>query len=1183
MFDFIKESNLALEELAKKDKKYKSIVAPLKTLLSNIKREFLSFEKAHQLVLKDTNDNQEKLNHLFSEKIKTFKTNIQLVHEQVDQELLVLDEQSNLDLINLKNQMAHEIDKINNSLSEIYDVFLQSKSSAQNIRSKEISIIERNIINIKKQSALSIEKLESNHHEDITNINEIYANNLLLIDNELSDYEKSISTQIKSINETKNFYRDQSDKKYLSIKSDYHQALTEFNKSIDNLKIKKADLLKDIKDVYESQKKPLEAALDKLKSDYQLNNKELEKTYKDKVETHKNNINIIIDNFNIEKEKLIKETGESISLLNSKLSSFRDAITSERQDKTLEHKKLVNDATTEDEIKTLNKEHRKFLRNQENELNKQIIRTEKETQSKMKEHYHKLSILEYKLIEDKSNWRMLGKKIIIEQKQLIYNNEQNYIYEQKVIEQQLKHIKQLYELEMDRLDHDHLSQIAPLDLKLSIANSISEKDVNLLSNDTNYHLSHYQYEEDSLNHKLNVFRTNKKHEISLLDLKLEHETNVLNMTLQLQIDKENVLKEQQLANQKLKKDLINHTFESVVEANELKYLQDKTAFEIELEHFKKQEQAYSEYLSNSLHLKHNTLKVKLSLEDSNLYFYEQLELVNNKKELITKDLEVIHSRVHFLFNQIYLIYNIHHHFMLSLINFYEIPAHPEDVKQFIQLYLQVFKELKTLQEYSKDQFLFDLNTFQEQKINDLTSDKLNTDINILVSDYQEKIRVIDDKISNLKHLNQQLDDQVIILSSNIDRIQSLINNVEKKDLSQKELSAEKLLLSKQLNNLESEIATLDATIIKNGIQIEKLYNQLENINKDLNHKKSQLTIKNQKEAKNYLQQKVFYTVSIKKVSQLFESYEDRIMALTSKLDQPIYLTDKIMNEYQKGFINIEELFEKQNNSLYQDLLRGSVKLSNSLMQKQNLLKISFTQKQKSVQSQLQSEKTALETSEKKLLSEFNIHLENLIKEKDSLILNIKNSLFKEKELELEQKRKAIKIIEDQIMSSESNLTNEMMLIDANLKSVIEQMNLEYNKQVLKLDQNNQKAVLRLNELLLVKEKNLKVLQENTSTKNTQLSSRFTHTENKLIEQNKQKLANLEQSIIKKQQLFDKKRSQVVEYLKEILNKKNQVIKENDKKMQKFTLKVENHEKVLYLKELEDAKKSYIFKQKTLKL
>src|SRR5690554_5637177 len=138
-------------------------------------------------------------------------------------------------------------------------------------------------------------------------------------------------------------------------------------------------------------------------------------------------------------------------------------------------------------------------------------------------------------------------------------------------------------------------------------------------------------------------------------------------------------------------------------------------------------------------------------------------------EMMTKDLEVIHSRVHFLFNQIYLIYNIHHHFMLSLINFYEIPAHPEDVKQFIHLYLQVFKELKTLQEYSKDQFLFDLNTFQEQKINDLTSDKLNTDINILVSDYQEKIRVIDDKISNLKHLNQQLDDQVIILSSNIDR------------------------------------------------------------------------------------------------------------------------------------------------------------------------------------------------------------------------------------------------------------------------------------------------------------------------------------------------------------------------------------------------------------------------------
>ena len=59
-----------------------------------------------------------------------------------------------------------------------------------------------------------------------------------------------------------------------------------------------------------------------------------------------------------------------------------------------------------------------------------------------------------------------------------------------------------------------------------------------------------------------------------------------------------------------------------------------------------------------------------------------------------------------------------------------IPAHPEDVKQYIHLYLDVFKHLNSIQEQAKDQFLLDLNTFQEVKINDLSALKLKTDYDL---------------------------------------------------------------------------------------------------------------------------------------------------------------------------------------------------------------------------------------------------------------------------------------------------------------------------------------------------------------------------------------------------------------------------------------------------------------------
>ena len=76
MFEFVKTSNLALDELAKKDKKYTDILSELKRLLSAIKGEFLTFDKAHKKVEQFTNEAHIEVKARFNEKMKMFDLNL---------------------------------------------------------------------------------------------------------------------------------------------------------------------------------------------------------------------------------------------------------------------------------------------------------------------------------------------------------------------------------------------------------------------------------------------------------------------------------------------------------------------------------------------------------------------------------------------------------------------------------------------------------------------------------------------------------------------------------------------------------------------------------------------------------------------------------------------------------------------------------------------------------------------------------------------------------------------------------------------------------------------------------------------------------------------------------------------------------------------------------------------------
>ena len=1182
MFEFIKSSNLALDDLAKKDKKYKPIINQLKTLLSEIKGEFLTFDKAHIKTEQTINESHTLIKDTFNEKINLLNKNLGIYSKDIDTKIAQVKQDHHHQIQQNSDELLAQIEDIRHKITEYQAQFETQKSKALTIRSKEISDIDKVIANIKKQSALSIEKLESNHQKDLDNLmHKFRADEQLILDASKVASEK-IEIDLNQIEETKNLYREQSDKKYVSIKSDYHEASIAFNKAVDKLKKNKELALKKLASNDEQNRQPIEDALVQLKADYEHQKATTTQLYKDKLEAHKQLIHELTQNYNQEKDKLIQAHGDAISLINSKLSSFRDSVASDRIERANQLKIDIENAANEDEIKALKKALQKHLRQQENELNRQIIRTEKESQILLKSHYENLQVLETKYLEAKSKWRIDGKQLVVDQKLTQYTQEQNFQYQLKSLQIQLKTLKATNEFELDRIDIKHLKEIAPLDLKLSIANAISEKDVNLLSNDTNYHLNHYQHQADTLNHDYTVKKLTFDHDLEVLKITKDHDLSVLNMRLQLSIDKEMVIRDQQLNNQQLKKDFQQLTYDKTVATESLLLQKEIALCENDITHLEKLIRSYEHFLSDKSIVEQSLLKHQLTTEETTTHYQERMQSVEMTQEMLKKDLEVIHSRIHYLFNQIYLIYNIHHNFMLSLIQIYEIPAHPEDVKHFIQLYLEIFNHLNAIQEHAKDQFLVDLNTFQELKINDLSAHKLKTDMNLLESEFLSKIKHIEHDIQTNEQAIHQIEERIMVLSSNVDRIQSNINNLDP-NLDAKQLQDQKKRYNQQINAIESEISFLDKSILVHERQIQKLNKRKNRLDTTLEGKRLKMTRKNEQEAKSYLKQKYFYIQSSKRITQLFETYEGKVLQLTTKVNQPLYLTDKAIKDYQRNFMKAEDYFEKTSNSIYQSLLKGSVKLFDQLIDQQDSSKQAFLKEEKLLMKKLDKQQKVLEDKLKLMTTEFKHHLVLLDNEKQTLIKDIHTTQFKDQEQALANQQKELLATEAKIMTTESNLNKEILLIDDNLKSVIEQMHDDFKKQVSKLKLAHDKHIEKLVEQLDIKAKNLKALEESTQLKNNQLSTKFNQTEIRLIESNKQKLQEYEQTLHKKETALNKKIQGFGQQLKIAQTKKDAAISKQQRKLSRFSEKILRHEKKLLTNDLKDAQRSYSFKQRTLKL
>ena len=194
-----------------------------------------------------------------------------------------------------------QVEKITHLIKDLELIFNENKSKASSIRSKDISDISKVMLDIKKQSSKSISQLEANFKKEIDRLTSTFDTNQASYLEEIIDASTTYEIDKQKISDIKNFYREQSDKKYLSIKNDYHLASTEFNKAIAKLKNDKALNIHTLSVNDEKNRLPIEEAIEDIKITYEQTKLAVEEKYKEQLQSHKRQIEVMTLDFNTQK------------------------------------------------------------------------------------------------------------------------------------------------------------------------------------------------------------------------------------------------------------------------------------------------------------------------------------------------------------------------------------------------------------------------------------------------------------------------------------------------------------------------------------------------------------------------------------------------------------------------------------------------------------------------------------------------------------------------------------------------------------------------------------------------------------------------------------------------------------------------------------------------------------------
>ncbi len=931
--DELKTIKTEFTELFKHDNLYQPIAVSIRKFINEIPTNLKWIaqtdheQKAHFLTCLEDIEKR----YLF--KTQNYQRSINLIVTKNEAEIKKIQKQKTLKIDKLTKHFNQQFDRINKQREEIDNEYSAAIKDIEMTYQRDIGSFKKVAQVARKHNQKVTFEIENEQKEALIGLKSTFDKSTKTrADKRLSlitDYEN----RKKEIDERQTTNTTTNNDIYLAIKTNYNEFSVIFNKKINELNKQNQQALKVIKANYEAKKRPIDVQLSKLREDYKLAVDRVKASYQEDLMA----MNVEFDEkrreYEDKKARIIHESNEMISLLNSKLTAYKESVNSESMIAAKEIRFQMKDTDDEHEQVDLQKTLRLNLKNANADLNKQIIRTNKEIAARQKDIHYRLYNHDLAYLKTINDWRLKKNLMSYQFKQSLVKIDLNFNHNIAQSKAQLALNENIYNHHEQLLNLSLNRDLLSLETQLQIASLIQDRELNLLTNDQQIAINMTKLEHAKLD---------MDHQLALEDLdfnqkqdELSYEYNQLtiNSNTQLELEKARNVRDFSLQEQQIRSDIAKKIYEQRADEldfekqsklltlnQEMKLLemtQENDVFQIDVEHrllaYKRATFIVQASLKNQKRTSFSNTK-RLKSIDHLILLDQQYHVIQFEKYMMSLQQKRSHMRQ--IINDLYL-----------------LPSHPDIFKQSLLLAMRFDHEIHDLMQHyitkyatkiqhdfkqiieAQDQYRHQMKhdemmKFYLDKIKRISREQKITenDIQQIEHDYLKYQGDIDQKkafIEQLIKINDQIKTGLLPLQTSYDYKEnvSLIKNHQS-----------------VITHLNDNIKQADRMIAIKHREIDALAKQQTLIQKTLEISKQKCIKEKSSESQFYSRHLSRYISIYQSFSQNLQNYTESSQSFYADLKELVYVTNDALNNAFKKLSQQTEQFNKAMVSTEQNLL-----------------------------------------------------------------------------------------------------------------------------------------------------------------------------------------------------------------------------------------------------------------------
>lgn len=1196
-FEYLKSFQNDLKQQLSVDKKYLPISRKLVVLLREISPYLAKIQKNQQNLKAIQLQKSLGINKIYAQSVENFHRSIKVLedknHAEVEKSQKIRVKKTH----EINRNLKAEFEKIDLKILQANQKSIDELAKVEMSYKRELSAIQRIMVGAKKTYQQATFAIETEKADAVGAITAAFEEKIKGLDQKIEELNLNHQEKVTQVKQAGLIENNNNDETYLIIKNTYTQLSIQLNKKINQIKKKHQHALAVVDKEYNSKLLPINKAIERLKKEYQDEQQKSLQAYSEKM----NSLNVVFDiqknAYETKKARIIHESNDAITLFNSKLSAYRESIQKEKLDtsrKMRDEMKSMEDNKEKDyHTKALSRTLNTF----DNDLNKQIIRTNKDILEKQRDQQRLLFQHDSKHLKEINEWRLKKALYEYEKKQEFAKIDLNYHHNLTASEQQLKLSKANYIFNKDVLLLNHNKDLLPLEFQLAIAAAVQERELNLLGNDAHQAIAFVKFQETLLEFelKLNLLQLELSKEVS--KVLFNADTQVLNVSIQLELEKEKIKRNFILTEQELRIELNQAILNKASQAIQFELEQELIVIDSDRELMLIENKYILETIKNDV-LKEER---KREFVISEAKYKNQQRMSNEKANRFLKtyqiELDYNQQQTEDFMNLLRMYYGLIHNLKIQLIDLYHLPSHPEVLKNMIkqislltiELYQSLILVIEQFQASDQDYYI--------KKIEDLTGYKYMLKHEDTMNYFTQEINKVTQRRAYIENDIKKLEDHFFMNQSVLEHHQMSIdqlikgNQEENKDNSkdhskftnsktiQKILSGQEQDIKhirKDLRGIEHAIDAKHQDILQVDREINRLSTKQRNSEKLLEKAKHQ-------------EASIFYRYlnnnqDIYQSSALdIKTYFDAVQQFYENLQNEVYVSDaflaiedkkinKVLYIYERQLINTHQSFMNMMLKYYHQNEKEQLKMIKGFKKSMSSLIVSLNQTYENQVNNHQLE-------QKKLLDEKNNQL-NQEKQKIKKKLSIENIAYIKK---LNSEQVVLKQVETKITANSVKQISEIKLLNENQTSIAAQYNSDFQDKKTTLEEDDRKTIQHIDSSRQSTEKNYHEKEESVSNKNQVLLTKYQLSHEKNVELLKQKTYHYEQIISKAIKADEDRTKQHIKTLKRMNNKREyelKIILSHHKRYMYSTRKSQNR---VFAKESRILKKSHNFKIRMLHL